>query len=34
MFEKILGILQKEMHAFGRPPKLAQTDQLLTTLMY
>ena len=34
MFEKMLAVLQKEMHDFGRPPKLARTDQLLMTLMY
>ena len=34
MFEKMLVVLQKEMHDFGRPPKLARTDQLLMTLMY
>ena len=30
----MLVVLQKEMHDFGRPPKLARTDQLLMTLMY
>jgi hypothetical protein len=34
MFEKMLVVLQKEMRDFGRPPKLARTDQLLMTLMY
>ena len=34
LFEKMLAVLQKEMHDFGRPPKLARTDQLLMTLMY
>jgi hypothetical protein len=30
----MLVVLQKVMRDFGRPPKLARTDQLLMTLMY
>jgi predicted DNA-binding protein YlxM (UPF0122 family) len=33
-FEKMLGILEKELPKFGRPPKLSRADQLLMTLMY
>jgi chorismate-pyruvate lyase len=33
MFEKMLAVFLKEMHDFGRPPKLARTDQLLMTQM-
>jgi hypothetical protein len=33
-FEQMLAVLQKEMHDFGRPPKLSREDQLLLTLMY
>ncbi len=33
-FEKMLGVLQRELREFGRPPKLSRADQLLMTLMY
>ena len=33
-FKKMLGVLQKELPTFGRPPKLSRADQLLMTLMY
>jgi len=33
-FEKMLAVVQKGLHNFGRPPKLSRADQLLMTLMY
>ena len=33
-FEKMLGVINKELPNFGRPPKLKREDQLLMTLMY
>ncbi len=33
-FAKMLGVLEKELSNFGRPPKLSRADQLLMTLMY
>ena len=33
-FKKMIGVLQKELPTFGRPPKLSRADQLLMTLMY
>jgi hypothetical protein len=33
-FEKMLGVINKELPNFGRPPKLSRADQLLMTLMY
>lgn len=33
-FAKMLGVLEKELRNFGRPPKLSRADQLLMTLMY
>ena len=34
VYEKMLGVLEKGMRDFGRPPKLKRADQLLMTLMY
>jgi hypothetical protein len=33
-FEQMLTVIKKGLGAFGRPPKLSRTDQLLMTLMY
>ncbi len=33
-FGKMLGVINKELPNFGRPPKLSRADQLLMTLMY
>ncbi len=34
VYEKMLEILERNLRAFGRPPKLNRADQLLMTLMY
>ena len=33
-FGKMLGVVEKGLRDFGRPPKLSRADQLLMTLMY
>jgi hypothetical protein len=33
-FEQMLGVVEKGLRDFGRPPKLSRADQLLMTLMY
>jgi len=33
-FNQMLGVVEKGLRDFGRPPKLSRADQLLMTLMY